>query len=130
MARILIVDDTEIIRRALDLALRRMGHDTESTGCPLTALELAVARPPDLALLDVCMPGMDGVALLTEMRAALGERCPSVVFISAAPPEALDESALANVAGYVKKPFLLDELSRAVVEALSSRAHEGDRLPS
>jgi len=128
MARVLIVDDTEIVRSALDLALRRMGHDTESTGSPLTALELAKANPPDVALLDVCMPGMDGIALLQEMRAALGDRCPSVLFVSATPPEELDEMTLDHVAGYVKKPFLLDELSRAVMEALSLRNHRGSSV--
>src|SRR5690242_758673 len=104
MAHILVVDDTEIVRSALVLALRRMGHDTESTGCPLSALELAKARPPDLALLDVCMPGMDGIALLRELRAALGDRCPTVLLVSAALPEALDQTTLDHVAGYVRKP--------------------------
>ena len=121
MARVLIVDDTEIVRKALEMALRRMGHEIESASSALVALELARARPPDLALLDVCMPVMDGVALLGEMHVALGDRCPKVLFISATPPEELNRStALARVVGYVKKPFLLADLSRAVAEALAS----------
>ncbi len=87
----------------------------------LVALELARARPPDLALLDVCMPVVDGVALFGEMQVALGDRCPKVLFISATSPEELNRStALARVAGYVKKPFLLEDLSRAVAGALAS----------
>jgi len=122
MAHVLIVDDTEIVRRALELALRRMGHEIESASSALVALDLARARPPDLALLDVCMPVMDGVALLAEMHVALGDRCPKVLFISATSPlEELNRStALAHVAGHVKKPFLLEDLSRAVVGALAS----------
>jgi two-component system OmpR family response regulator len=45
MARILIVDDTEIVRKAFELALRRMGHEIESASSALVALELARARP-------------------------------------------------------------------------------------
>ncbi len=120
MAHVLIVDDTEIVRRALEMALRRMGHEVESASSALFALELARARPPDLALLDVCMPVMDGVALLAELQVALGDRCPRVLFISATPPEDPSGSAaFARVAGCVKKPFLLEELSRAVDAALA-----------
>ncbi len=121
MAHVLIVDDTEIVRKALELALKRMGHEIESASSALVALELARSRPPDLALLDVCMPVMDGVTLLGEMHIALGDRCPKVLFISAMPPEELHPSrVLPRVAGFVKKPFLLEDLSRAVASALAS----------
>ncbi|HTP26133.1 MAG TPA: response regulator [Anaeromyxobacteraceae bacterium] len=122
MARVLIVDDTDIVRKALELALRKMGHEAESTSCAVTALELARARPPDLALLDYRMPIMDGVTLYRELRNALGDRCPKVVFISATPPEEVraKATALAPPAGYVRKPFHLEDLSRMVAEALAS----------
>jgi two-component system, OmpR family, response regulator len=120
MARVLIVDDTEIIRKALELALTRMGHEIESASSALDALELMRTRPPDLALVDVCMPVMDGVALLREMHVALGTRCPKVLFISAVPPEQLHPATESHVAGFVKKPFLLEDLSRAVGSALAS----------
>jgi two-component system, OmpR family, response regulator len=122
MARILIVDDTEIVLKALDLAVRRMGHDVESTTSPINALAVARVSPPDLLLLDLCMPEMDGVALLEQIRAALGKQSPRVLFVSAVLPEDLNPSVmnLKHVAGYVKKPFLLEELSRAVAAALSS----------
>ena len=120
MAHVLIVDDTEIVRKALAMALRRMGHEVESASSALFALEWARARPPDLALLDVCMPVMDGVALLEALQVALGDRCPKGSFVSATPPEDLSSSAaFARVAGYVKKPFLLENLSRAVDTALA-----------
>ena len=122
MARVLIVDDTDIVRKALELALRKMGHQAESTSDSLLALELALAHPPDLALLDYRMPGMDGVALFAAMRAALGDRCPKVLFVSATPPEEVraKTTALTRAVGYVKKPFHLDDLSRVVTEALAT----------
>ncbi len=122
MARVLIVDDTDIVRKALELALRKMGHEAESTSDAFTALQLALARPPDLALLDYRMPGMDGATLFAELRTALGEKCPKVVFVSASPPEEVRArtSGEARAAGYVRKPFHLDDLSRMVTEALAA----------
>jgi DNA-binding response OmpR family regulator len=120
MARVLIVDDTDIVRKALELALKKMGHDAESTSDAALALELARAHPPDLALLDYRMPGMDGVTLFGAMQEALGDRCPKVLFVSATPPEEVKSrmAAMSQAVGYVKKPFHLDDLSRVVQAAL------------
>ena len=123
MARVLIVDDTDIVRKALELAVRKMGHEAESASDALCALELARVRPPDLALVDYRMPGMDGVTLLGELVRALGERCPKVLFVSASPPEEVKARLVEGAGrpvGYVKKPFHLDDLSRVVAEALAA----------
>jgi len=123
MARVLIVDDTDIVRKALELAVRKMGHDAESTSDSRVALELAQLHLPDLALLDYRMPGMDGATLLGEMRKALDPRCPKVLFVSATPPDevrAHAEHEGCRPVGYVKKPFHLDDLSRLVAEALAA----------
>ena len=123
MARVLIVDDTDIVRKALELALRKMGHEAESTSDALCALELARLHPPDLALLDYRMPGMDGVTLLGELMSALGDRCPKVLFVSASPPEEVKARLVegrGRPVGYVKKPFHLDDLSRVVADALAA----------
>jgi two-component system OmpR family response regulator len=122
MARVLIVDDTDIVRKALELAVRKMGHEAESTSDALAAIELARARPPDLALLDYRMPIMDGVTLFGELRIALGDRCPKVLFVSATPPEEVRARTTPDLrpVGYVKKPFHLDDLSRVVTEALAA----------
>ncbi len=120
MARILIVDDTDVVRRALEMAVRKMGHAAESTSDAAEALAMASSSPPDLALLDFWMPGMDGATLFEAMRASLGERCPKVLFVSAAPTEEVARAVEPGLqpAGYVKKPFHLDDLRRVVVEAL------------
>ena len=121
MARVLIVDDTDIVRKALEKAVQRMGHTTVSTSDSVEALAMALKSPPDLALVDYRMPNMDGAELWQEMRAGLGDRCPRVLFVSATPPEVV-KSGVARVgqpAGYVKKPFHLDDLVRSVSEALA-----------
>ena len=121
MARVLIVDDTDIVRKALEAAVRKMGHEPESTSDGRQALAMAVANPPQLALLDFRMPGMDGVTLFRAMRDALGDRCPRVVFVSATPPDELKSRSPAGLraAGYVKKPFHLDELWETVGAVLT-----------
>jgi CheY-like chemotaxis protein len=120
VARVLIVDDTDIVRRALELAVRRMGHAAVSTSDAREALRLAVDQPPDLALLDYRMPGITGAELFRSLRDSLGDRCPKVLFVSATPPEEVARAVepIGRAAGYVKKPFHLDELMRVVGDAL------------
>ena len=120
MAQVLIVDDTDIVRRALEVAVRRMGHATVSTSDALEALEMVEREPPDLALLDYRMPKMSGAALFQRMKRTLGSRCPKVLFVSATSPEevAREVEPVGHAAGYVKKPFALDDLARMVGEAL------------
>ena len=122
MARILIVDDTDIVRKALEKAVQRMGHSVVSTSDSVEALAIAVRNPPDLALVDYRMPGMDGAELWEEMKAALGDRCPKVLFVSATPSEivAKDVERAGRPVGYVKKPFHLDDLAKIVGDALAA----------
>jgi CheY-like chemotaxis protein len=121
LARVLIVDDTEIVRKALELAVRRMGHAAVSTSDPVEALAMARKDPPDLAVLDFRMPGMDGAELYLQMASSLGARCPRLVFVSASPAEdvATELAALGLPAVHVKKPFHLDELTRVLRESLA-----------
>ena len=60
MARILIVDDTEIVRAAITRAVRELGHVAVTLPDVVEALALAQKHPPDLALLDFQMPLVDG----------------------------------------------------------------------
>jgi CheY-like chemotaxis protein len=120
VARVLIVDDTDIVRRALEAAMRRLGHSTLSASDGIEALAMAQKHPPDLALLDFRMPGMSGAMLYHELRQTLGARCPRVLWVSATPADAVARATAADgpAAGFVKKPFHLDELLRSVNEAL------------
>lgn len=124
MARVLIVDDTEILRRAMEMVIRRMGHTPISAATPRKAYELALADPPDVALVDLLMPEMDGAELFRRLRAGLGERCPAVIFVSASPPEEVARRVLpvGLPAGYVTKPFNVDDLSGMVAGALAGRS--------
>jgi CheY-like chemotaxis protein len=117
MAKVLVVDDNDFVRKALEKTLQVMGHEVTTAGDPFVGLRLAEATPPDLALLDYHMPGMDGVELLREMRNLLGERCPIAIFVTASPLEEI-LPVEGPFFGMVKKPFHLHELRAAVDDAL------------
>ncbi len=123
MARVLIVDDVEIVRKALQMGVKKMGHEADGASDPRQALEMAQQRPPDLALVDYRMPGMDGVAFFEAMRSSLGARCPKVLFVSATAPEEVRRKlrpAGLEPVGFVKKPFHLDDLWKMVALALAA----------
>jgi CheY-like chemotaxis protein len=67
--RILVVDDNEDSAWILAEALGLLGHDVVVAHDGLAALELAAAWPPEIALLDLGLPGIDGYALATKLRA-------------------------------------------------------------
>jgi CheY-like chemotaxis protein len=124
VARVLIVDDTDIVRKALEVAVRRMGHAAVSTSDAVEALAMAQREPPDLALLDFRMPGMDGAALFQELKETLGDRCPRILWVSATPADEVSRKTAATgpSAGFVRKPFHLDDLIRSVEQALARPA--------
>jgi two-component system, OmpR family, response regulator len=120
VARVLVVEDVPITRRVIERAIAQMGHEVVGTCFPQEAEELVEQLEPDLVLLDFFMPFMDGLTLLADLRARFGDRCPKVLFVSAAPPEQLmNRTQQLAPAGYVSKPFRLNELQRAVNTALT-----------
>ncbi len=68
MARILIVEDDPLLAASLKRALGYEGHDITIAGDGLTALDLSRHRPPDLILLDLMLPGMDGIEVCRRLR--------------------------------------------------------------
>ncbi|MFH8337407.1 response regulator [Streptomyces sp. AM6-12] len=108
MTRVLVVEDDPQLVRALviNLRARRYGVDTAPDGA--TALRLAAARRPDVVLLDLGLPDMDGVDVLRALRA--WTRTP-VIVVSARQASGEKVAALdAGADDYVTKPFSMDEL--------------------
>jgi two-component system response regulator MprA len=121
--RILVVDDEPAVREAVERALRLDGYDVVLAGDGGEALERLAEAAPDAVVLDVLMPGVDGLALCRRMRLH-GDRTP-VLMLTAR------DSVSDRVAGldagaddYLLKPFALDELL-ARVRALLRRAMPG-----
>ena len=108
MTRILVVDDEPQILRALNTNLRARGYDVELAPTGQRALELAARSHPDLVILDLGLPDIDGVEVIRGLR---GWTQVPIVVLSVREREADKVAALdAGADDYVTKPFGMDKL--------------------
>jgi two-component system response regulator MprA len=124
MAHILVVDDEPAVRRALERALRLDSYEVELAEDGEQALDRLSERPADAVVLDVMMPGIDGIEVCRRMRAA-GDKTP-VLMLTAR--DAIDDRVMGLDVGaddYLVKPFALREL-QARLRALLRRAGDTD----
>jgi len=121
--RILVVDDQPANLRVVSALLARHGYDVLTAASGEEALAVASAQRPDLLLLDMMMPGMDGFALLAEVKQQPELLRVPVVFLTAAHDRELLLRAFdAGAVDYVTKPFMPEELLARV------NAHVGLKL--
>ncbi len=120
--RILIVDDEALLREALAHALRDEGYVTLEAANGREAVERVASERPDLVLMDVMMPVLDGRQALQLIRSAQSRAATPVVMMSAAVGrEFLD----ASIAGYLAKPFDIDHLVQLVVTLIGRPPSSG-----
>lgn len=113
--RVLIVDDQPENRDLLQHPLRAIRCDVRLAADGAEALRLAAAEPPDLVLLDVRMPGMDGYEVCRRLRSLPATRDVPVIFLSAAhEPAEIARGFEVGAVDYVSKPFRLAELMARV----------------
>lgn len=121
--RILVVDDQPANLRVVAALLSRQGHEVYSAATGAEAVPLALEHTPDLLLLDMLMPGMDGFALLEALRRHTPLQDVPVVFLTAAHDRDVVLRAFdAGAVDYVTKPFTPEELLARV------NAHLGLKL--
>ena len=108
MNRVLVVDDEPQIVRALAINLRARGYDVATAGDGTEALELVAARAPDVVILDLGLPDIDGVDVIAGIRA----RSSVPIVVLSGRSDSIDKvDALdAGADDYVTKPFDMDEL--------------------
>ncbi len=129
-ARILVVDDEPNIADLLTTALRFVGFEVRSASTGREALVTAAAWSPELVLLDVMLPDLDGFEVCRRLRAD-GDRVP-VIFLTAR--DATEDRVHGLTIGgddYVPKPFSLEEVVarvRTVLRRLRGVTDEGERL--
>ncbi|WP_329269323.1 response regulator transcription factor [Streptomyces sp. NBC_01451] len=126
MTRVLVVEDDPQLVRALVINMRARQYGVDAAPDGTTALRLAAARRPDVVLLDLGLPDMDGVDVIRALRG--WSRVPILVLSAR---RSSDEKAAALDAGaddYLTKPFGMDELL-ARLRAAVRRTEEGPLAP-
>lgn len=118
---VLVADDDPDILSLVRLRLERSGYDVVSAGDGEQALERARTRAPDLALLDVMMPKLDGYEVTARLRQEEATRHLPVILLTARVQESdIARGVEAGADDYVKKPFSTHEL-RDRVQAVLGR---------
>ena len=109
--RILVVDDEEVYARRIRMAFTDVGFDARYALDGDTALRLVADWQPDLLVLDVRMPGTDGISVLRQLRAKSPESPIPVVLLTGDPREIVDLAALVYSAdAVVRKPCTYEEV--------------------
>ncbi|MFZ5926530.1 MAG: sigma-54-dependent transcriptional regulator [Acidobacteriota bacterium] len=120
-ASILLVDDDSVFRQVLTGELRRAGLDVSGAASGEEALQTAARQPPDIVLLDIRLPGMDGLSVLKSLRASH----PAVEVIMLTGHGSIDtaiESIRMGAFDYVQKPCPLEELLLRIQRAMERRS--------
>jgi len=122
---ILVVDDEPAVRRALERALKLDSYDVELAADGREALDHLADNPADAVILDVMMPGIDGLEVCRRMRAA-GDRTPILMLTAR---DAIDDRVNGLDVGaddYLVKPFALRELQARLRALLRRAGDDGD----
>lgn len=123
--RVLVVDDDATLRRTLGLNLRARGYTADLAGTGEAALQLAASHHPDVVILDLGLPGLNGLEVISGLR---GWSSVPIVVLSGRDAESMKVEALdLGADDYLTKPFGMDELF-ARIRAATRRAvvAEGD----
>ncbi|MFC5910091.1 response regulator [Streptacidiphilus monticola] len=127
MTRVLVVDDEPQIVRALVINLRARKYEVDAAQDGRTALELAAARHPDVVLLDLGLPDMDGTEVIRGLRG--WTKVPIIVLSARHTSDEKVEALDVGADDYVTKPFGMDELLarlRAAVRRAAPAGPDGD----
>jgi two-component system cell cycle response regulator len=125
--RILTVDDSKTVRLIVRKAMKRIGCDTIEAANGVEALAVAASAKPELILLDVTMPVLNGIAVLARLKSdALLSRIPVIMLTARGDRALLAECTRLGVKHYLPKPFkeeaLLEQV-RAVLSTVSADAN-------
>jgi two-component system, OmpR family, KDP operon response regulator KdpE len=123
---VLVVDDEPQIVRALRINLRVRQYEVHTAGSGSEALEIAARHPPDLVILDLGLPDLDGVEVIHGLRGWTD--APIIVLSGRADSTDKVEALDAGADDYVTKPFGMDELL-ARMRAVSRRAGADGEMP-
>ena len=120
-ALIMVVDDDQQIREMLRAALTGAGHDVVEAADGLKALEMLEENLPDLILVDMKMPGMDGLSVIEEVRNR-DPQLPVIMLTGHGTTQTAVQAMKFGACDFIQKPFDIQRLRDAVSTSLQSRA--------
>ena len=124
-AKILIVEDEEKLARFIELELTHEGYDVNKAGDGRTALDMALNEDYDLILLDIMLPGLNGLEVLRRLN---NEKQTPVILLTARDSVMDKVSGLdAGAVDYITKPFAIEELLARIRVALKFRHTQDSR---
>jgi DNA-binding response OmpR family regulator len=117
--RVLVVDDEPDIRLLVRFALEADGFDVTEVSSGEEALESISLDRPDVVLLDIKLPGMDGWQVVTQLRNS-GDPIPVIMLSAHASDMTSSQAMEAGCRAYIAKPFSPTELSKQIQKTLSA----------
>ena len=121
MAKILVIDDEVGIRNLLDTLLHRKGYDVVLADNGQKGLAIFRRERPDVVVLDLKMPGMDGFTVLQQVR-SLNPKQPVIILTGAGTPEMEQQARALGVSEFVEKEFSLHLLGDSLKRLLNDPA--------
>ena len=121
--RVLVIEDMPNVQRLVEVCLRAADLEVTTRGDGVSGIESAIADPPDLVVLDIGLPRLDGWEVLKRLRADEGTSDVPVLVLTAHGSDANRQRAEADGADYfMPKPFAPSDLRRVAMELLTGSA--------
>ncbi|MCK5061535.1 response regulator [Candidatus Parcubacteria bacterium] len=118
--KILIVEDVSFLQNAMKMVMEDAGYEVLTASDGQAGLDMAIAKKPDLILLDIMMPKMDGMTMLKKLRKhPNGKRVPIIILTNLSSEEKLIEANKEGVTDYfIKSDWEIEELPDLVANKL------------
>jgi PAS domain S-box-containing protein len=124
--RVFVVEDNADAREMLRVALTLEGHEVHTAADGVTAVDLAVSVAPDVALIDLGLPGLDGYEVARRIRASdVGRSMRLVALTGYGQAEDRERALHAGFDAHLTKPVSPDQLSTAITEGVAGGGHDG-----
>lgn len=121
--RVLVVEDSQVIQRLIEVCLRPAGFEVETRDDGPTGLDAALKSPPDLLILDVGLPKMDGWEVLSRLRSDPRTQDLTVLVLTAhAQEETRERADRGGADSFLTKPFRPNDLRRVVTDLTKEAA--------
>jgi DNA-binding response OmpR family regulator len=119
-ARILVIDDDKAVRKSHEAMLKANGYDVDVAETGIEAIKKSKAKLYNLALVDLRLPDMDGIELLTAMRETVPKTV-KIIITGYPSQENAIEAVNRGADGYMVKPYTMEELLRKIKEQLQKQ---------